>query len=49
MTCDATHIALSVEREGRYQPAWRQLEVILPPGEPRTLWINGEPASVWYL
>ena len=49
MTCDATRITLNIAREGRYQPAWRQLEIVLPSGERRELWINGEAASAYRL
>ncbi|GLR10476.1 alpha-glucosidase [Mixta theicola] len=45
MACNATRIELSVEREGRYQPAWRRLHITLPPGEQRELWVNGARAA----
>ncbi|ARJ42776.1 alpha-glucosidase [Pantoea alhagi] len=47
--CSTTRIELNVEREGRYQPAWRRLTVTLPPDEQRQLWINGELTSAYHL
>ncbi len=35
-------LELTLEKRGDYQPAWREIEVLLPAGERRELWINGE-------
>ena len=49
MRCSAERIDISVEREGRYQPAWRRLQLTLPPAERRELWVNGERAAHYAL
>lgn len=47
LTCDANTLRLEVSTRGDYQPAWRELTVSLPPGEHRTLLINGEASRSW--
>lgn len=41
MHCDAQAIRLSFSRRGTFRPAWPALQVRLPAGETRTLWIDG--------
>ncbi|UCB29960.1 glycoside hydrolase family 31 protein [Duffyella gerundensis] len=40
--CDAERIDIHFEQQGDYRPAWRELELLLPPGEQRTLCVQGE-------
>lgn len=47
MTCEANVIRLDITTRGDYQPAWRELNVSLPPDEHRTLLINGEARHNW--
>ncbi|QDY44128.1 glycoside hydrolase family 31 protein [Candidatus Pantoea soli] len=41
MRCEAAAIHLNLSRSGDYQPAWNTLQVTLPAGEQRPLFIDG--------
>ncbi|MGB8926464.1 MAG: TIM-barrel domain-containing protein, partial [Pantoea agglomerans] len=45
----ATRIDLTVEKRGDYQPAWREIALLLPAGESRELWVNGGKAASYRL
>jgi len=36
------YINVTLRRRGSYQPAWQQLEWVLPAGEQRIMYINGQ-------
>jgi alpha-glucosidase len=38
-----------VEKRGDYQPAWREIALLLPAGESRELWVNGVKAASYRL
>lgn len=46
---DSQHIALTIELEGAFKPAWQELQITLPEGESRILTINGVSTSVFAL
>jgi len=41
MRSDAEAIHVSFQRKGDYQPAWKTLQIALPAGESRQLYIDG--------
>ncbi|WP_278428195.1 glycoside hydrolase family 31 protein [Pantoea dispersa] len=45
MRCEATAIHLRLRRKGDYQPAWQTLQIALPAGEQRALFIDGVAAG----
>ncbi len=45
MRCEATAIHLTLRRKGDYQPAWQTLQIALPAGEQRALFIDGVAAD----
>lgn len=49
LSSSTTRIDLTVEKRGDYQPAWREITLLLPAGEHRELWVNGEKAASYRL
>ncbi len=49
LTSSASRLDLAIEKRGDYLPAWREIAIMLPPGEQRSLWINGERTSCYRL
>ncbi|KYN66504.1 glycoside hydrolase family 31 protein [Pantoea agglomerans] len=49
LSSSATRIDLTVEKRGDYQPAWREIALLLPAGESRELWVNGGKAASYRL
>ncbi len=47
--CTADEIHVTFSRKGDYQPAWKEMKLLLPAGEKRQLLIDGQPASEWRL
>ena len=45
----ATRLDLTLEKRGDYQPAWHEMTILLPPGETRELWVNGEKTARYRL
>ena len=45
----AKRINVRFNRRGEYRPAWRGLNIVMPEGEVRELWIEGEKTSSYLL
>lgn len=45
LCCEAEAIHLDFSWRGNFRPGWRQLEIRLPQGERRPLWIQGEKVT----
>lgn len=46
---DAERIDLTVTQRGDYSPAWKALKIVVPKGEERQIWINGERSESYSL
>ncbi|ACS85409.1 glycoside hydrolase family 31 protein [Musicola paradisiaca] len=49
MRCDAQRIEVTFTPQGRFRPAWQSVDLRLPQGETRALYINGKPACRYEL
>lgn len=45
LTCSTERLDLNIETKGSYIPVWKELIAVLPNGENRTLYINGQETN----